>query len=223
MNSIMEECEASTDVLQSQVDEARERSQRELDELRRQLQEKGAELEKSRQAANKLQDEVRRSIPPGGVFVFSPVLKHMLGLDKTRSKHLPPALVLLLWAELKPWSCWPDFMPFLLSPACSAASSGGGSAAVSKGAAGGPAEVQTTGEEGGGAGGEEHVRSGGERAPRQTPGGTRLLKLHTVHTLAASCANVPQLGPAASQTGTLSCLFCSTFLISKTQATSHNV
>lgn len=58
MNSIMEECEASTDVLQDQVDEAREKSQRELDELRRQLQEKGAELEKSRQAAKKLQEEV---------------------------------------------------------------------------------------------------------------------------------------------------------------------
>lgn len=60
MNSIIEECEASTDVLQNQVDEARERSQRELDELRRQLQEKGAELEKSRQAAKNLRDEVRR-------------------------------------------------------------------------------------------------------------------------------------------------------------------
>lgn len=58
MNTIMEECEASTDVLQHQVDEARERSQRELTELRRQLQEKGAELEKSRQAAKKLQEEV---------------------------------------------------------------------------------------------------------------------------------------------------------------------
>ncbi|XP_051238396.1 cingulin-like protein 1 isoform X2 [Dicentrarchus labrax] len=58
MNSIMEECEASTDVLQNQVDEAREKSQRELDELRRQLQEKGAELEKSRQAAKKLQEEL---------------------------------------------------------------------------------------------------------------------------------------------------------------------
>ncbi|XP_033491893.2 cingulin-like protein 1 isoform X1 [Epinephelus lanceolatus] len=58
MNSIMEECEASTDVLQNQVDEARERSQRELDELRRQLQEKGAELEKSRLAAKKLQEEL---------------------------------------------------------------------------------------------------------------------------------------------------------------------
>lgn len=58
MNSIMEECEASTDVLQNQVDEARERNQRELDELRRQLQEKGAELEKTRQAAKKLQEEV---------------------------------------------------------------------------------------------------------------------------------------------------------------------
>ena len=58
MNSIMEECEASTDVLQNQVDEAREKSQRELAELRRQLQEKGAELEKSRQATKKLQEEV---------------------------------------------------------------------------------------------------------------------------------------------------------------------
>lgn len=58
MNSIMEDCEASTDVLQNQVDEAKEKSQRELAELRRQLQEKGTELEKSRQAAKKLQDEV---------------------------------------------------------------------------------------------------------------------------------------------------------------------
>ncbi|XP_038562417.1 cingulin-like protein 1 isoform X2 [Micropterus salmoides] len=58
MNSIMEECEASTDVLQNQVDEAREKNQRELDELRRQLQEKGTELEKSRQAAKKLQEEL---------------------------------------------------------------------------------------------------------------------------------------------------------------------
>ncbi|XP_029378472.1 cingulin-like protein 1 isoform X1 [Echeneis naucrates] len=58
MNNIMEECEASTDVLQNQVDEAREKSQRELAELRRQLQEKGAELEKSRQAAKKLQEEL---------------------------------------------------------------------------------------------------------------------------------------------------------------------
>lgn len=61
MNTIMEECEASTDVLQNQVDEARERSQRELTELRRQLQEKGAELEKSRQTAKKLQEEVWHS------------------------------------------------------------------------------------------------------------------------------------------------------------------
>ncbi|XP_029992515.1 cingulin-like protein 1 isoform X2 [Sphaeramia orbicularis] len=58
MNSIMEECEASTDVLQNQVDEAKERSQRELAELRRQLQEKGTELEKSRLAAKKLQEEL---------------------------------------------------------------------------------------------------------------------------------------------------------------------
>ncbi|XP_069384794.1 cingulin-like protein 1 isoform X2 [Paralichthys olivaceus] len=58
MNNIMEECEASTDVLQNQVDEAREKSQRELAELRRQLQDKGAELEKSRQSAKKLQEEL---------------------------------------------------------------------------------------------------------------------------------------------------------------------
>lgn len=58
MNGIMEECEASTDILQSQVDEVREKSQRELAELRRQLQEKGAELEKSQQAAKNLQEEV---------------------------------------------------------------------------------------------------------------------------------------------------------------------
>lgn len=62
MNSIMEECEASTDILQSQVDEAREKSQRETAELRRQLQEKGAELEKSQQAAKKLQEEVWSSL-----------------------------------------------------------------------------------------------------------------------------------------------------------------
>lgn len=62
MNSIMEECEASTDVLQNQVDEAKEKSQRELAELRRQLQEKGVELEKTRQAAKKLQEEVWYSL-----------------------------------------------------------------------------------------------------------------------------------------------------------------
>lgn len=63
MTVIMEECEASTDVLQSQVDDARERSQRELDELRRQLQEKASELDKSRQAAKRLQDEVGEPRP----------------------------------------------------------------------------------------------------------------------------------------------------------------
>ena len=62
MNNIMEDCEASTDVLQNQVDEAKERSQREMAELRRQLQEKGAELEKSRQAAKRLQEEVWYSL-----------------------------------------------------------------------------------------------------------------------------------------------------------------
>ncbi|XP_056137165.1 cingulin-like protein 1 isoform X3 [Lampris incognitus] len=59
MNNIMEECESSTEVLQSQVDEARERSQRELAELQKQLQEKGVELEKSRLTAKKLQEEGR--------------------------------------------------------------------------------------------------------------------------------------------------------------------
>lgn len=70
MTVIMEECEASTDVLQSQVDEARQRSQRELDELRRQLQDKSSELDKTRQAAKRLQDEVGRPRPSrveGGV------------------------------------------------------------------------------------------------------------------------------------------------------------
>lgn len=173
MNSIMEECEASTDVLQSQVDEARERSQRELDELRRQLQEKGAELEKSRQAASKLQEEVRCWSPLAGLSFGSQLLKHMLGLDKRRENHLPPVLFLLLCVESNPWT-WPGFTLLLVSVACSAASSGGASAEVSTGAAGGPAEVQTTGEEGGGAGGEGRVCSGGERAARQTPGGTCL-------------------------------------------------
>lgn len=64
MNGIIEECEASTDVLQNQVDEAKEKSQRDLADLRRQLQEKGAELEKSRQAAKKLQEEVWCSPSP---------------------------------------------------------------------------------------------------------------------------------------------------------------
>lgn len=64
MNGIIEECEASTDVLQNQVDEAKEKSQRDLAELRRQLQEKGAELEKSRQAVKKLQEEVWCSPSP---------------------------------------------------------------------------------------------------------------------------------------------------------------
>lgn len=64
MNGIIEECEVSTDVLQNQVDEAKEKSQRDLAELRRQLQEKGAELEKSRQAAKNLQEEVWCSPSP---------------------------------------------------------------------------------------------------------------------------------------------------------------
>lgn len=74
MNSIMEECEASTDILQNQVDEVREKSQRELAELRRQLQEKGAELEKSQQTAKKLQEEVRYSLSVIHQYVGSTVL-----------------------------------------------------------------------------------------------------------------------------------------------------
>lgn len=63
MSSIMGECEVSTDKLQQQVTEARDRSQRELAELRRQLEEKGVELDKSRLTAKKLQEEVRPSKP----------------------------------------------------------------------------------------------------------------------------------------------------------------
>jgi multidrug resistance efflux pump len=63
MSSIMGECEVSTEKLQQQVNEARERSQRELAELRRQLEEKGAELDKCRLTAKKLQEEVRPANP----------------------------------------------------------------------------------------------------------------------------------------------------------------
>ncbi|KAG7281013.1 hypothetical protein CRUP_016645 [Coryphaenoides rupestris] len=58
MSNIMGECEVSTDKLQQQVNEARDRSQRELAELRRQLEEKGVELDKSRLTAKKLQEEL---------------------------------------------------------------------------------------------------------------------------------------------------------------------
>lgn len=151
MNSIIEECEASTDVLQNQVDEARERSQRELDELRRQLQEKGVELEKSRQAAKSLQDEVRR---------------WALGSKRAEnSASLPRSC-----ARVRTFDLLTSAL-VLVSVACSAASAGGGSAAVPEAAAGGPAEVQTAGDEGGGAGGEARDDPGGERATRQTLGG----------------------------------------------------
>ena len=58
MSGLVGECETSTDRLQAQIDEARETSFRELAALQKQLQEKGVELEKSRQSANKLQEEV---------------------------------------------------------------------------------------------------------------------------------------------------------------------
>lgn len=63
MSNIMGECEVSTDKLQQQVNEARDRSQRELVELRRQLEEKGVELDNSRLTAKKLQEEVGRANP----------------------------------------------------------------------------------------------------------------------------------------------------------------
>ncbi|XP_012994315.2 cingulin-like protein 1 [Esox lucius] len=58
MSDIVGECEASTERLQQQVDGVREKSNAELAELRLQLQEKGAELEKSRQVAKRLQEEL---------------------------------------------------------------------------------------------------------------------------------------------------------------------
>jgi len=59
----MGDCEVSTDKLQQQVNEARDRSQRDLVELRRQLEEKGVELDKSRLTAKKLQEEVGPANP----------------------------------------------------------------------------------------------------------------------------------------------------------------
>ncbi|KAM9529146.1 cingulin-like protein 1 isoform 2-T2 [Salvelinus alpinus] len=58
MSTIVEGCEASTEKLQLQVDEVREKSHSALSELQQQLQEKGVELEKSRQTARKLQEEL---------------------------------------------------------------------------------------------------------------------------------------------------------------------
>uniref|UniRef100_A0A8K9WSV1 Myosin tail domain-containing protein n=1 Tax=Oncorhynchus mykiss TaxID=8022 RepID=A0A8K9WSV1_ONCMY len=58
MSTIVEGCEVSTEKLQLQVDEVREKSHSALSELQQQLQEKGVELEKSRQTARKLQEEL---------------------------------------------------------------------------------------------------------------------------------------------------------------------
>ncbi|XP_045544587.1 cingulin-like protein 1 isoform X2 [Salmo salar] len=54
----VEECEASTEKLQLQVDEVRKKSYTELTELQQQLQEKGLDLEKSQQNTRKLQEEL---------------------------------------------------------------------------------------------------------------------------------------------------------------------
>eukprot|EP00063_Salmo_salar_P050910 XP_014025745.1 PREDICTED: cingulin-like protein 1 [Salmo salar] len=58
MSTIVEGCEVSTEKLQLQVDEVREKSHSVLSELQQQLQEKGVELEKSLQTARKLQEEL---------------------------------------------------------------------------------------------------------------------------------------------------------------------
>ncbi|KAL0968785.1 hypothetical protein UPYG_G00271840 [Umbra pygmaea] len=59
MTDLVGECEASTERLQQQVDTVREKSHAELTELHHQLQEKGVELEKSRQTARRLQEELK--------------------------------------------------------------------------------------------------------------------------------------------------------------------
>uniref|UniRef100_A0A673ZXW9 Cingulin-like protein 1 n=1 Tax=Salmo trutta TaxID=8032 RepID=A0A673ZXW9_SALTR len=64
MSTIVEGCEVSTEKLQLQVDEVREKSHSELSELQQQLQEKGVELEKSLQTARKLQEEVWHTFFP---------------------------------------------------------------------------------------------------------------------------------------------------------------
>uniref|UniRef100_A0A4W5PF32 Myosin tail domain-containing protein n=1 Tax=Hucho hucho TaxID=62062 RepID=A0A4W5PF32_9TELE len=58
MSTIVEGCEVSTEKLQLQVDEVRKKSHSALSELQQQLQEKGVELEKSRQTTTKLQEEL---------------------------------------------------------------------------------------------------------------------------------------------------------------------
>lgn len=81
----MEDCEASTDVLQNQVDEVREKSQRELGELRRQLQEKGAEVEKSRQAAKNLQEEVwHYCLTDSWVYGFNSISHNVIQFEKQK-------------------------------------------------------------------------------------------------------------------------------------------
>ena len=65
MSDLVGESETSTGRLQAQIDEARETSFRALAALQKQLQEKGVELAKSRQSANKLQEEVW---PPFSLF-----------------------------------------------------------------------------------------------------------------------------------------------------------
>ncbi|KAG5839398.1 hypothetical protein ANANG_G00204560 [Anguilla anguilla] len=58
MSDIVDASETSTQELQLQIDEYKEKNRRELTELQRQLRDKGVELEKSRLAAKKLQEEL---------------------------------------------------------------------------------------------------------------------------------------------------------------------
>lgn len=74
MNEIVEASQRSTLDLQVQIDEYKEKNRKEMTDLQRQLRDKSAELEKSRLATKKLQDEVRVhgsdqlfNLQPGGM------------------------------------------------------------------------------------------------------------------------------------------------------------
>ncbi|KAJ8249333.1 hypothetical protein GJAV_G00233670 [Gymnothorax javanicus] len=58
MSDIVQASQSSTQELQLQIDEYKEKSRRELNEMQRQVRDKGLELEKSRSAAKKLQEEL---------------------------------------------------------------------------------------------------------------------------------------------------------------------
>lgn len=70
MCEMVEASQTSTQDLQVQIDEYKEKNRRELAELQRQLQERGVELENSRMVTRKLQEEVWGGVakqvrPPG--------------------------------------------------------------------------------------------------------------------------------------------------------------